>query len=501
MLITASHLYAYTQCPHRIYRDAHDDPSLQDPVNEFVQLLWEHGTQYEKEIIARHGASLQLLDLSVEPVATRAERTLQAMRDRTPYIYHGRLQIDDLLGEPDLLELQESGDYIPIDIKSGMGLQGADEESDEPGKPKKHYALQLALYLDALRRLGFSSGSVGKIWDSSGAIVEYDLSQPQGKRNLETWWELYQESLLAVRRLLEGTTVSEPALASVCGMCVWKTDCKRQCKATNDLSLVPELGRSRKEGIRAVAPDLIQLAQLIVANHVDTKGKTGIKGIGQLSLEKYQRRAQLILSGSSDPLILEPFTFPNRPIELYFDIEADPTRDLVYLHGVVERRDGDDTTRRFHDFTAAGISLEDEKNAWQGFWNYIRSLPADQWVLYYYSKYELTQYKNLAKRYPEVATEDEVLWLFEPERAVDLYFDIVKKCTEWPTYNYSVKSIAQHLGFSWRDTHPSGAASIQWFNEWVKDREPQKLQRILDYNEDDCIAMIVLKDKLAAMQQ
>lgn len=44
---------------------------------------------------------------------------------------------------------------------------------------------------------------------------------------------------------------------------------------------------------------------------------------------------------------------------------------------------------------------------------------------------------------------------------VDLYFDVVKKATEWPLYDQSIKTLAQYLGFEWRDPDPSGAASIE----------------------------------------
>jgi hypothetical protein len=43
---------------------------------------------------------------------------------------------------------------------------------------------------------------------------------------------------------------------------------------------------------------------------------------------------------------------------------------------------------------------------------------------------------------------------FDPTRAVDLYFDVVLKATEWPTRDFSIKTITKHLGFNWRDTHP-----------------------------------------------
>jgi len=43
-------------------------------------------------------------------------------------------------------------------------------------------------------------------------------------------------------------------------------------------------------------------------------------------------------------------------------------------------------------------------------------------------------------------------------------------------------------------TQPSSAASIEWYHRWVETGDPATRQRILDYNEDDCIAMRVLQD-------
>ena len=72
--------------------------------------------------------------------------------------------------------------------------------------------------------------------------------------------------------------------------------------------------------------------------------------------------------------------------------------------------------------------------------------------------------------------------------------DVVKKATDWPTWDFSIKTLAEYLGFYWRDTHPSGAASIEWFQRWVEDRNFATRQRTLDYNEDDCRATRVLRD-------
>jgi predicted RecB family nuclease len=61
------------------------------------------------------------------------------------------------------------------------------------------------------------------------------------------------------------------------------------------------------------------------------------------------------------------------------------------------------------------------------------------------------------------------------------------------------KALATYLGFSWRDTDPSGAASIEWFNRWIETDDTSIKQRILDYNEDDCRATRVLLDGIRAL--
>ena len=120
-------------------------------------------------------------------------------------------------------------------------------------------------------------------------------------------------------------------------------------------------------------------------------------------------------------------------------------------------------------------------------------------LVVHYSKYERTEYRRLAARYPEVATQQEIEALFRPPRALDLYFDVVKPGSEWPTHDFSIKSLAKHCGFAWRDADPSGASSIEWFDRWARTRDPRFRQRLLAYNEDDCRAMRVVMDRLKTL--
>lgn len=145
-------LYDLVACPHRVTMDAFGDAADRDDISPFVQLLWDRGQAHEQAVMADLG--VPFLDLSGYAEDEKEARTLAAMERGEPLIYSGRISADDLLGIPDLL-CKEPGGYVAGDIKSGAGEEGASDE--EEGKPKKSYAVQLALYTDVLQRLGKSA--------------------------------------------------------------------------------------------------------------------------------------------------------------------------------------------------------------------------------------------------------------------------------------------------------------------------------------------------------
>ena len=197
--ITASRLYDYLQCPHKVWRDVYgpQEEKIKED-NPFVQLLWEKGVLHEKAIVEGIG---DIIDVSEGSIDERFKKTLDEMKKGTPLIYQGVLKFNNLLGIPDLLKRVDGGKYIPIDIKSGKGMEGADEFDD--GKPKKHYAIQLCLYVEILRELGFANSKKGLIRDITRNEVEYDLESPQGVRNTVTWWQEYETIKNSVERLLK----------------------------------------------------------------------------------------------------------------------------------------------------------------------------------------------------------------------------------------------------------------------------------------------------------
>ena len=214
-------------------------------------------------------------------------------------------------------------------------------------------------------------------------------------------------------------------------------------------------------------------------------------------LRTYHARAVALKTKGARPYFTEPVRLPNAQTELFFDVETDPFRDLCYLHGFVKRTASDNATEEFVPFTADEADPKLEKAAFAAAWDFVQSHP--EATVYYYSPYERTTWRKLAKRYPDVVTDDHVSMLFAEDRFVDLYQDLVRSKMIWPTTSLSIKALASYLGFHWRDPDPSGAASVQWFHQWIEHGDPQLWHRILDYNEDDCRAMRVLVDALRRM--
>ena len=489
-MITASKLYNYLQCNHKVWRDQHGPKEeLIDEVNPFVELLWEKGIQHEKELVKTIGAYLDLSEGSLEE---RISKTEEALSNREQIIYQGVIKHGNLLGIPDLLVLEE-GIYYPIEIKSGMGLEHVSSEKATDPKPKKGYAVQLAIYIDILTKMNLINHRTAYVLDGNYDKVEYNLDLKMGVRTEQSYWELYLSTKETVQQLVANEISNLPALSSACKLCNWYNSCKSWAKETNDMTQLYKSGRNVRDTMMrdlglSTVDDVIGLSVpgLIARKKKD---KEFLYRIGEKMLNKLTIRANLFKNGL-DPKIHKPIKFPQVEYELFFDIEDDPTQEFVYMHGVYERSSKGE---RFVDFTAKDISDAEEKKAWADYWKYIDSLPQDDYAVYYYSHHEKTTYLKLQKKYSDVITKEAVLEFFANPTVIDLY-RYIDSSTDWPIGSYSLKEIATYLGFSWRDETPSGALSIKWFNDYIKKKDDETLKRILEYNEDDCKATMVVKD-------
>jgi uncharacterized protein len=177
---------------------------------------------------------------------------------------------------------------------------------------------------------------------------------------------------------------------------------------------------------------------------------------------------------------------PIAPIELYFDIEAEPELNLDYLHGVLVI-DRYNNTEKYYEFLAE--SAADEGVAWEQFLELMWTYPIAP--IFHFCDYEVKTFKRLAKLYNTPA----YLWKPVLKRFVDIHKYVTQKAI-MPVESYALKPIARWLGFEWRDAKANGAQCVCWYDDWLKTGDRSILEAIVRYNEDDCRATYVVKDWL-----
>jgi len=177
---------------------------------------------------------------------------------------------------------------------------------------------------------------------------------------------------------------------------------------------------------------------------------------------------------------------PIAPIELYFDIEAEPELNLDYLHGVLVI-DRYNNTEKYYEFLAE--SAAEEGVAWEQFLELMWTYPIAP--IFHFCDYEVKTFKRLAKLYNTPA----YLWKPVLKRFVDIHKYVTQKAI-MPVESYALKPIARWLGFEWRDAKANGAQCVCWYDDWLKTGDRSILEAIVRYNEDDCRATYIVKDWL-----
>jgi predicted RecB family nuclease len=160
-----------------------------------------------------------------------------------------------------------------------------------------------------------------------------------------------QTALTEARAILAQHTVPLAAYSSVCKLCHWHTCCVAQLTAADDLTLIPHLGRKERDTMQDSLPTIAALAECNPDGFIQGR-KTAFRGVGPDRLRLFQTRAAMLKASPPRPYLRAPVSLDLAPLELFFDVEVDPLRDVCYLHGFVERYQGNNATERFVAFFA-----------------------------------------------------------------------------------------------------------------------------------------------------
>jgi predicted RecB family nuclease len=465
-------------CERKVALDVHANPSLRDDTSPFVRMLWRDGLLHERDVLSTlDGPHADLRELDREE---RERKTATAMAERAPIILGSVIRHDDLIGMPDILRLGYTG-YIALDVKSGSAVEGPRQNY------KREYLAQVAHYARILGDTRSGPHGIAGIVDRFGSDTIYDLTIPLG-RDRVSGLEVHAELLDRARAIVSGGSVAVGALSASCGMCDWRTTCRQELTELDDLTLVCGLGRAVRIQMQSIATSVTALGAIDPAN------LRAVPGVGVDRLRRFADRARLLSDPDAGPVVRTALELPANRHAIDFDVEADPLRGLVYLHGYWHEIDG---RSEFIHFFAETPDAAGERQAFAKAVEHFRTHRDAHW--FHYSAYEKTAYRDLQRRHPDVCDEAEIELIFAAGRCTDLYA-VISARTDWPLSSYGIKSIAKACGFAWEDSDPGGAASIEWYDRYVTEGDPALRERIVAYNRDDVRASARVRESLAELE-
>ena len=252
--ITATHLYDFAVCAHRVALDFTLDRSRRAPPDEAQRLLLERGRAVEARIAASLGYAA-VAGRPDDPGAALAE-TLELMRKGVAGISQGVLASGRHLAIPDLLRRTEGPSdlgefhYVAGDIKSGM-------------QARTDQALQVVFAARLLERIQGRRPSTGFLLLGDGREESFEIADVLDSA---------EAALDAVEAVADGRRGTFPFLSDACARCRWRSVCLPELQRGPDLSFVAGMTPTRKrlllrEGIRTAgevaaldAPALARLA-------------------------------------------------------------------------------------------------------------------------------------------------------------------------------------------------------------------------------------------------
>ncbi|MBE9238352.1 TM0106 family RecB-like putative nuclease [Anabaena aphanizomenioides LEGE 00250] len=473
MIINAELLLQYQRCKRRPFLDTHGDYSQRDIPHELLVKVQQDKIAHQKSII--YNLSYHKPVFPPGNWEAGAAATIELMQQGVEYIHNSVLlaTYEDeytLLSRPDLLVKQPGkssfGDwvYIPVDIQLGK-------------RPKQEYQVIAAFHAEIL-------GALQEVTPDEAWLILRNKDTTYVV-DLDKWTPQMLDILAEYIQVVESPEAPEVFIArQKCHLCHWYNHCYAIAQSQQHLSLLP-----------GVTPIRYTQLQSLSTTTLEALANTNPSTLENVIGFDTQVASKLIVQAKSTlaktPLIL-PFALPaekltfTAPIELYFDIEAQPDLNLNYLLGVLVV-DRENNTEKFYSFLAE--TPTQENLIWQQFLDLVCQYP--QAPIYHFCNYEVETVKKLGKLYCTPYS------LIEPllTRFVDIYEQLTESVA-LPIESYALKAIARWLGFEWRDQEASGAKCIYWYDQWLETGDRHFLELIQRYNEDDCRATRKVKDWL-----
>jgi predicted RecB family nuclease len=497
LVLSASDLNNYLACRHLAELDlalAKGKVTLKAEPGADAELLAQKGDEHEAQYLASliaDGRDVAQIPQSKGPPEALSEAvaaTEAAMRRGAEVIFQGTFLRDGMRGHADFL--------FRVDKPSKFGeysYEVADTKLARRAKP--YFIVQLCFYSELV-------AAIQRVEPDHIHVILGDERQATFRlAEFSAYFRHVREELIEV--LGDGGRDTYPEPVEHCSLCRWRGVCDARRVEDDHLSLVANISRRQR--------DLLQGAGIATLAELGRAEGLSVDGIDGAVIERLHEQAALQLaareSGEHHFRLLTPeagrgFSRLPKPSpgDVFFDIEGDPffaDGGLEYLFGLVTEPVNGGAEP---PFTAIwGCDRAEEKAALEEFIDFVterRHANPDPHV-YHYASYEITALKRLAASHG--TREEELDQLLRDEVFVDLY-KVVKESIRISQPSYSIKKVETFYMEERSTNVTDGGDSVIMFERWLDEGDQGILDAIADYNEDDCVSTLLLRDWLLELR-
>ncbi len=361
----------------------------------------------------------------------------------------------------------QSSEGIEADYKGFRLIAFADEEREENGN--KIFILR-RMSKNVRERHIIESSFLYFVLHLRGEDAQVKIEFLKGEKFVKPRDEFISMMIDAMKEVFESPSDPKPSFGYECKECPFYKECLDLSQKEEDLSLINGVGDKRKKVlIKAGFKDVDSLSN---ASPYEIAKYVGISLDEADSIVKQARSLK-----DHKPIMLKKVNLPYSDHEYFFDVEKDD--EDLYLFGLLV----DDT---YHHF----ILSNDNWNEWFDFIKILSLYPNAP--IYHYDRFD----KDVMKKFGKISNTD---LKFVLPRFVDLY-STVRNSVTMPVRFYSLKDVARSFGFNWRNKDFNGYNAMMALSKWRKEGDYSAMEELLNYNEDDCRALKVLKEALVSMK-
>jgi len=447
--ITSEAMVAYSQCPQKAF---------------FLLCTNEQGTQHEYlRILAQQQElnRMNYLRILQQPISEGPSLIVSDLAHERDLVIKATLRTEDFEAYCDVLTRVESGSSLGASRYEPVICVGTHSIIQEQ-KLEIHFA-------------GYVLGKIQGSIPEHGMLIGADGIIHRVKLGAST--DVLLPMLQTLQTWTSSSSLQPPPLLlnKHCPSCQFHDLCQARAEKEDHLSLLASIKPSdvqhyEKKGIFTVK----QLSYVYKPRRPSKRAKN------LQATHKPELQALAIRTGK---IYLQQIpTISRQNVELFFDIEGIPDRQLYYLIGLLICKNNSCSYQAFWADTA-----EDEGHMWSIFLDTISRYPNAP--LYHYGSYDSRALLTLSKRYgTEITGLD--------KRLININVPIYGK-VYFPVKSNGLKEIGTFLGATWSESNASGLQSLVWRHHWDQTSDSQYQDLLVTYNQADCLALKVLVDELS----